>query len=169
MLGWVATGIGSIVHLLLLPNPTAIGASDGIFGLSLGAIFGFLILLYIDRYGVELPEHRGELEDAIDSIQETITEINTSNRAPVQMTATFESLTESMDRAVDLLNDGPTEGGRELRQDMRNWLSAFREKPEVSQAAIVDSSRGIQEQELRKLQEAFESIIERLERISHHE
>ena len=92
-----------------------------------------------------------------------------SNKAPIELTDFFESLGGSVDRAADILRESSTDGGKKLARDIEDWLDTYRDKPEISQAAIVDQSRSPEQQDLRNLESEFESIIERLERISHHE
>lgn len=169
LLGIVITSITFLAHSLLLMQPHLPTLEEVGFGIGLGCVFGFLILQYISRFGVETPDNVDDLDAAISDIREYRRELDDSTKAPIRLTNFYESLEESMELAADRLKESSTDGGRKLARDIEDWVDVFRDKPEVSQAAIVQRSRNSEEQELTELQEDFESIIERLERISNDE
>jgi uncharacterized membrane-anchored protein YhcB (DUF1043 family) len=169
ILGIVLTVFVYVIHSLLLRHPLLPTWEEVGFGLSVGATFGFLILLYISRFGVETPGNRDELQAAISEIQEHQRELESSMKAPIQLTKFYESLERSMMKLAKCLRGSSTHGGRKLAQDIEEWTEVFKEKPEVSQAAVIHQSRNPEEQELTELQEDFESITERLEKISKDE
>ncbi|UHQ98148.1 hypothetical protein HYG81_21475 (plasmid) [Natrinema zhouii] len=169
IIGIAGTGIGYLVHTVLLNTSVAVGLNEAVFGLSVGSIFGFLILLFLDRYEVNTPRNRVDLESKIQSIQSLRSDIEDDDKAPIKLTKNFESLADSVEKCADLLDESFTEGGHQLSRDMKVWTEAFRTYPEIPQASIVDRSRSPQQQELRKMANEFESIIRRLQRISNDE
>lgn len=169
LLGVVITSITFLAHSLVLMQPR-LPTLEGVgFGISIGCVFGFLILQYISRFGVETPDNVDDLDAAISDIREYRRELDNSIKAPIRLTSSYESLEESMELAEDRLKESSTDGGRKLARDIEDWVDVFEDKPEVSQAAIVHRSRNPEEQELTELQKDFESIIERLERVSNDE
>lgn len=169
LLGIGATAVTFVVHSIIIGQTPIPSGEELKFGIGVGAIFGFLVLMYIDRYEVETPGNTGEFEHTISKIDRTLEELNESDKAPIRLTDFYEALGRSMEEAVNCLRESSTEGGRKLAQDIEAWVEVFRGKPEVSQAMIVQGSRSPDEQELTELREEFESIIERLGRISNNE
>jgi hypothetical protein len=169
LLGIMIASITFFAHFLLLMQLHPPTLEDIGFGISIGCIFGFLILQYLSRFGVETPGNVDDLNAAVSEISKCRQELDESAKAPIRLTSFYVSLEESMELARKCLKESSTNGGRELAQDIEDWTSVFRKKPEVSQAAIVQRSRYSEEQELTELQEDFESIIERLDRISNDE
>jgi hypothetical protein len=168
-LGITITAVTFVTHSLIqtqspIPTLEEIG-----FGVSIGAIFGFLVLLYISRFGVETPSNRDELQIAVAEIRESKQNLDNSSKAPIRLTMFYELLGEAMDDAAECLKQSSTDGGRKLARDVNNLVDIFREKPEPSQAAIVHQSRSPEEQELTEMREDFESIIKRLEMICNNE
>lgn len=169
LLGLSITAAAFLAHSLLLGQSPVPQPREIAFGLSLGPIFGFLILIYIDRYEIQTPQNRNELEDTITSIQEQHNHILESEKAPIQLTESFESLEKSMVQAADYLKESHTEKGWELAHQIEDWVDTFQEKPEVSQAAIVVPTRSREEKELSEMHEEFKSITDRLQRVSNDE
>lgn len=147
-----------------IPNP-----SEAVFGLSLGSVLGFFVLLYIDRFEIETPDNREKFDTIVATILENHAQIESSEKAPIQLTGSYDSLADSIETASDLLDESMTNQGDRLKRSIQNWVETFREKPEVTQAVIVDSSRSPVGQELTELQNQFEEIIEHLKRLSNNE
>lgn len=166
--GWFVTGVAFLVHSILLGNIHWPGSYEIGFGLSIGAAFGSLILFYIDHFGFEHPNNRYELEEAINSIQNQQSELEKSEKAPIELSDSYEALGDLLDRIEEFLRESNTDGGKRLARDIDNWLEEYQDKPEVSQAAIVDRTRRTDEQDLSNLESEFDSILKRLERISNH-
>ncbi|WP_139305367.1 hypothetical protein [Natronorubrum sediminis] len=169
MIGLVGTGIGYLLHTFLMNTSVVVGLDEAVLGVSIGSIFGFLILLFLDRVEIDTPRNRVDLENEIRSIQSLRSNIEDSSKAPIKQTGNFESLVDSIEECADILDESFTEEGRQLSRNMKDWTEAFRTYPEIPQAEIIDRSRSPQQQELRRLANDFESIISRLQRISNNE
>lgn len=150
-------------------TPVAVGQSEAVLGVSIGSLFGFMILLFLDKVEIDTPRNRVDLENEIRSIQSLRSNIEDSRKAPIKQTRNFESLADSVEECADILDESFTEDGRQLSRDMKSWAGAFRTYPGIAQAEIVDRSRPPQQQELRMLANDFESLISRLQRISNNE
>ena len=168
-LGILMTAVAYLCNSILLENISMPNLEEIVFGLSIGSIFGFLILLYISRFGVDTPDNREELQVAVSDVRHSRSELECSTKAPIHLTKLYDSLGKSMRDVSNCLRQSSTEGGRELARDIEDWSEVFNEKPEVSQAVIVHRSRSPDEEELTELRKDFESIIARLDKISKDE
>lgn len=165
----IGTGIGYIVHTFLMNAPFVLGLNEAILGVSIGTIFGFLVLLFLDRFEIDTPRNRVDLETEIRSIQCLRSNIEDSSKAPIKQTENFESLADSVEECANILDESFTESGRQLSRDMKAWTEAFRTYPGIPQTEIVDRSQSPRQQELIMLANDFESIISRLQIISNNE
>lgn len=168
-LGILMTAVAFLAHSVLLEQLPIPNSEEIVFGLSIGSVFGFLVVLYISRFGVDTPENTEELQAAISEIRQSRRKLNSSTKAPIHLTKLYDSFGKSMRDVSNCLRQSSTEDGRELARDIEEWVEVFSEKPEVSQAVIVHRSRSPDEEELTELRKDFESIIARLDKISKDE
>jgi len=166
IIGIMMTAITFFAYSFLLEQPPVANQEEIGFGLSIGSIFGFLILMYISRFGVDTPGNRDELQAAVSEVRQSRCEIDDSTKAPIHLTKLYDSLENGLEDISACLSQSSTDGGRRLARDIDEWVEVFSEKPEVSQAAIVHRSRSPDEEELTELREEFESITARLDKIS---
>lgn len=168
ILGLFATTAAYVTNSVLFGHILVPNQQEMVFGASIGTMFGFFILLYFDRYEFEPPDTRNELESLINNLIEDRQKIEHSSKSPIRLTHLYQSLTESVEEAAKILKESPTNDSKALALEMEEWVQTFRNKPEVSQAAIVEPSRSADDKELKRLRQQFDSIIERLGRISNN-
>ncbi|MDS0258714.1 hypothetical protein NDI56_04725 [Haloarcula sp. S1CR25-12] len=168
-LGILMTAVAFLAHSVLLEQPPILNSEEIVFGLSIGSIFGFLILLYISRFGIDTPKNTEELQAAVSEVRQSQSALDSSIKAPIHLTKLYGSLGKSMEDVSNCLRQSSTDGGRELAQDIEEWVEVFSEKPEISQAVIVHRSRSPDGEELTELRNDFQSIIARLNKITKDE
>ncbi len=166
ILGISMTVILFFAHSFIVDQPPIATPEEIGFGLSIGSIFGLLILIYISRFGVDTPGNRDELQAAVSKVRQSRREMDDSTKAPIHLTKLYDSLENGMKDVSTCLSQSATDGGRRLARDIDEWVEVFSEKPEVSQAVIVHRSRSPDEEELTELRREFESITARLDKIS---
>ncbi|WP_143420661.1 hypothetical protein [Halorubrum ezzemoulense] len=80
--------------------------------------------------------------------------------------AFLESIEERLEDISEELNNATTPGGKELARDTEELVEKYRSIPTDVQIIVVDSSRSPADKELTDLKIQFESVTERLNRIS---
>lgn len=158
----VITAVATLLYFLFIQRPVPTGNPELAMWSTIVSLYGLVIVVQITVRNFEPPGNRPELKDLISQLSK--------NRSSAESSSNYAGFLNSVEgnlkEITELLNEATTPGGKKLARDVEELLKQYRSNPTDVQIIVIDSSRSPADKELSDLKTQFESVTERLNRIS---
>ena len=169
LIGGVVTLLGFLSSIYFFHAPVSLTPSEVQIGLSISLIYGFLILMYYDRFEIETPNNQNEVEEKAQKLLEINEELSNSSQNPINLTGRYEDFSDAACEIVKATKTATTQDGNRLAQDTEQWLEEFDSYREPGKGMIAGPSETPKRSGPKQQREDLESITKRLERIIDNE
>ena len=158
----VITAIATFLYFRFVQKPVPLERPELAVWSTLVSLYGLIVVLQITVRNFEPPGNQQKVGELISEILEN----RSSAEDCSNYNAFLEPIEERLEDISEELNNATTPGGKELARDTEELVEKYRSIPTDVQIIVVDSSRSPADKELSDLKIQFESVTERLNRIS---
>lgn len=158
----IVTSVGGLLYFRFVQRPVPTTTPELAIWSTIVAFYALIAVVHITVRNFQPPSNRLELEGLVSKLSEnrSSAEINSN------YTGFLDSIEENLEDISDTLNEATTPGGKKLAREVEGLSEEYRSIPSDVQIVVVDSSRSPADKDLTDLKIQFETITERLSRIS---